>query len=56
MKAQPPIEPEIEIRSLGDVWRKWSRRFARHFMRQLGLIIGLVALHVHRLGVTLHWW
>lgn len=46
----------IEIRSLDDVWRKWSRRFARHLIRQLELIIGLVSYHPYRLNRTMHWW
>lgn len=56
MKGAQPDVTEIEIKSLGDVWRKWSRRFARHLMRQLGLIIGLLGYHLYRLNQTIHWW
>lgn len=54
MKVIP--QHDIEIKSLGDVWRKWARRFVRHLMKQLGLIIGLVTYHLYRLNQTMHWW
>lgn len=47
---------EIEIRCLGDVWRKWSRRFGTFLMERLGLIIGLVGYHLYRLNETIHFW
>lgn len=56
MRAQPPIEPEIEIRSLGDVWQKWSRRFGRFWLDRLGLAIGLVSYQVYKSGTEWHWW
>lgn len=43
-----------EIKSLGDVWRKWWPRFWKYFLAQLGLIIGLVIYHLHRLDKLLN--
>lgn len=49
-------EAEIEIRSLNDVWIKWSRRFSRFILERLGLIIGLVSYHLYRLNEMIHLW
>ena len=49
-------EAEIEIRSLNDVWIKWSRRFSRFILERHGLIIGLVSYHLYRLNEMIHLW
>jgi hypothetical protein len=46
----------IEIRSLHDVWIKWSRRYGRALMDRIGLIIGLFSYHLYRLNEMIHWW
>lgn len=56
MRHSNPATPEIEIHSLGDVWRKWSRRFGSFLMERLGLIMGLVGYHLYRLNETIHFW
>jgi hypothetical protein len=47
---------DIEIRCMGDVWRKWSRRFGTYLMERLGLIMGLVSYHLYRLNEMIHFW
>lgn len=36
--------------------RKWWPRIWAYVLGQLGLMIGLTAYHLHKLGKTLHWW
>lgn len=56
IRNPPDDEAEIEIRSLNDVWIKWSRRFSRFILERLGLIIGLVSYHLYRLNEMIHLW
>lgn len=45
-----------EIKSLGDVWRKWSRRFVNFWLPRLGLAAALIAYQVHKSGREWNWW
>lgn len=47
---------EEEIKSLGDVWRKWSRRFVNFWLPRLGLAAGLIGYQVYKSGREWHWW